>query len=137
MLFRRAREAIAGTGVLLVGDAAGLVDEFTEEGIFYAIRSGEIAARIVRRAIDNGHGWLGAYERAVDRELMPELRAARTIARLFYGSLASAPEAMLQISRRVRYLWRAFFRVQRGDSSYDEELRRARIISPLARLLLG
>jgi flavin-dependent dehydrogenase len=136
VLFRRAHERIAGSGVVLVGDAAGLVDEFTEEGIFYAIRSGVIAARIVQRALEGGHRWLGAYERAIDRELMPELRAARTIARLFYGSLSRAPAGMLQVSRRVDYLWRAFFRVQRGESTYDAEIRRALVIEPFARVLL-
>ncbi|HTE87102.1 MAG TPA: NAD(P)/FAD-dependent oxidoreductase [Dehalococcoidia bacterium] len=137
LLFRRAHERIAGERVLLVGDAAGLVDEFTEEGIYYyAIRSGEIAARILRHASDSNHGWIGAYNRAVDRELMPELRAARTIARLFYASLSRMPRAMLQISERVQYFWQAFFRVQRGDSGYDNELRRAPIVAPLARLRL-
>jgi geranylgeranyl reductase family protein len=136
VLFRREHEPIAGLGALLVGDAAGFVDEFTEEGIYYAIRGGIIAARFLHRALDAGNTWLGAYERAVDRELMPELRAARTIARLFYGSLLRAPAAMLQISGRVDYLWRAFFRVQRGDSSYDNEIRRTGIVEPMAWLLL-
>jgi geranylgeranyl reductase family protein len=136
VLFRRGGEPIAGNGVLLVGDAAGLVDEFTAEGIFYAIRSGQIAARFLQRALAGGHTWLGTYEHAIDRELMPELRAARTIARLFYGTLRHAPWAMLQLSARIDYLWRAFFRVQRGESTYDRELRRARLVKPLARLAL-
>lgn len=136
VLFRRAHEPIAGPGALLTGDAAGLVDEFTEEGIYYAIRSGQIAARVLCRQLESRHSWLGAYERAVDRELMPELRAARTIGRLFYGVLSRMPQAMLQLSERVDYLWRAFFRVQHGESSYADELNRARVISPLARWLL-
>jgi geranylgeranyl reductase family protein len=134
--FRRHEETIAGPGALLVGDAAGLVDEFTEEGIFYAIRSGQIAARFLARAIEDGHVWLGGYQRAIDRELMPELRAARTIARLFYGSLSRSPDVMLLISHRLRYLWEAFFRVQRGESSYYEELRRIWVLRPLAQLLM-
>lgn len=136
VLFRRGHEPIAGDGVLLTGDAAGLVDEFTEEGIYYAVRSGQIAARFLRRALDGGHSWLGAYEHAIDRELMPELRAARIIARLFYGTLRHAPRAMMLISAHIDYLWRAFFRVQLGESTYDEEVRRARLVAPLARVLL-
>jgi geranylgeranyl reductase family protein len=136
VLFRRDREPIAGHGVLLAGDAAGLVDEFTEEGIYYAIRSGEIAARFLARALAGRHTWLGAYQHAVDRELMPELRAARTIARLYYGAIAHVPRAMHLISARAGYLWTAFFQVQRGESSYEEQLRRARIVAPLSRLLL-
>jgi geranylgeranyl reductase family protein len=38
------REPFAGDRVLLVGDAAGLVDPITREGIYFALRSGELAA---------------------------------------------------------------------------------------------
>jgi geranylgeranyl reductase family protein len=133
---RRDSEPIAGAGALLVGDAAGLTDEFTEEGIFYAVRSGHIAARHVARALLDGRPWLGAYERAVDRELMPELRAARIIARLFYWSLHRSPRATFAISRRVGYLWSALFRVMRGESTYDRELHRWPFLTAVARTVL-
>jgi geranylgeranyl reductase family protein len=136
VLFRRANERIAGHGALLAGDAAGLADEFTEEGIFYAVRSGALAALELRRALDGGQAWLGGYERLIDREIMPELRAARTIARLFYGCMSRLPALTLQVSERVQYLWNAFFRVQRGESTYVAELQRSGAIEPLAGLLL-
>jgi geranylgeranyl reductase family protein len=134
--FRRSDEPIAGLGVLLAGDAAGLVDEFTEEGIFYAISSGRVAARCLIAALENGNPSLSAYQLAINHAVMPELCAARTVARLFYGSLARSPQLMMLASRRIRYLWNAFFRVQRGESSYREELRRARIVEPMSLLLL-
>jgi geranylgeranyl reductase family protein len=136
VLFRRARERIAGEGALLAGDAAGLADEFTEEGIFYAVHSGMLAARALLGALGGGYRSLSGYERSVDRDIMPELHAARTIARLFYGCMARVPALMLQVSDRIDYLWRAFFRVQRGESSYAAVLRRARVVDPVARLVL-
>ena len=36
--------AVGGTGVFLVGDAARVVEPFTGEGIYYALRTGELAA---------------------------------------------------------------------------------------------
>ena len=39
------REALARGRILLAGDAAGLVDPVTAEGISYAIRSGQLAAK--------------------------------------------------------------------------------------------
>ena len=36
---------VAGEGWMAVGDAAGLVDPITGEGLYYAIRSGDLAAR--------------------------------------------------------------------------------------------
>jgi geranylgeranyl reductase family protein len=38
---------VAGDGWLAVGDAAGLVDPITGEGIYYAMRSGDLAAQIL------------------------------------------------------------------------------------------
>jgi geranylgeranyl reductase family protein len=122
VLFRRERTPIAGEGVALVGDAAGLADEFSAEGIYYAIRSGRLAAVHVARATVEGRRWLGAYERSVDRGLMPELRAARLVARLFYAGVRRAPWLTFRVLRRVNHLCRALFRVLRGDSSYDREL---------------
>jgi geranylgeranyl reductase family protein len=130
---RRGDEAIAGDGALLLGDAAGLTDEFTEEGIFYAVQSGLIAARHILRAHDRGERWLGAYQRAVDREIMPELRAARLIARLFYWFLRRSAWLTFEASRQVNYLWSALFHVLRGESSYDRELHRWPFLTAFAR----
>ncbi len=121
VLSRRGPVPIAGDGVALVGDAAGLADEFSEEGIYYAVRSGQLAADAVVRA---GGTDLRDYERAVNREIQSELDAARTIAELFYASLRRWPWAVMTATHHVGYLWEALFRVQRGESSYDRELAR-------------
>lgn len=136
ILFRRGPTPIAGEGVALLGDAAGLADEFSEEGIYYAVRSGQLAAVHAARALVEGRRWLGSYERAVDRVLMPELRAARVIARLFYASLRLSPWLTFRVSRRVAYLWQALFRVMRGESTYDRELARWPFLPALAGTLL-
>jgi len=135
LLFRRGGEPIAGDGVLLAGDAAGLADEFTEEGIFYAVSSGLIAAQTIRRALNDGTTSLLDYQRTVDRTIMPELHAARLIARLFYGTLRRAPGAMLAVSERFDYFWKAFFRVQLGVTGYDDELARAWWLRPFLPLV--
>jgi flavin-dependent dehydrogenase len=136
ILFRREQTPIAGDGALLVGDAAGLADEFSAEGIYYAIRSGQLAAGHIARAVMEGRRWLGAYERSVDRQIMPELRAARILARLFYATARRMPWLALQVPRRWDYVSRALFRILRGDSSYDQELRPWLIPPLLVRLLL-
>jgi flavin-dependent dehydrogenase len=136
ILFRRGHEPIAGAGAALLGDAAGLADEFSEEGIYYAIRSGQIAARHVARAAVEDRSWLGSYERAVDRTLMPELRAARIIARLFYTAVRRAPWLTFRISRGNGAIWRALFRVLRGESGYDTEMARWPIIPAIASTIL-
>ena len=56
---RRGHEPLAGEGALLVGDAAGLTDEFTEEGIYYAVRAAARSPRATSRARCSmaGAGW--------------------------------------------------------------------------------
>lgn len=61
-----------GTDWLLVGDAAGLVDPITREGIFFALQSGDFASTAI------GAGRVDRYGAAVRRDILPELtRAAR------------------------------------------------------------
>lgn len=43
-------------GVLLVGDCGGMVNPFTGEGIAYALESGELAAEVAVRAVDERAG---------------------------------------------------------------------------------
>ncbi len=120
--FRRSRDEIIARGpVLLLGDSAGLADEFTAEGIAYAVHSGALAAQ----AIDGSSGdAAAAYQRAVDEAIQPELDAARAISRLYYRCVTTWPTLALAVSKRVDYFWRAFFRVMRGEASYDSELNR-------------
>jgi flavin-dependent dehydrogenase len=135
--FRRGREAIANGHALLAGDAAGLADEFTEEGIFYAIESGRIAARSTLAAL-SGAAPLAAYQAAIDREVMPELHAARQIAFMFYGMLKRAPRAWMFASAHTPFLWNAFFAVQRGESTYARETARVPLLPGIAdRMLRG
>ncbi|HEX9075699.1 MAG TPA: geranylgeranyl reductase family protein [Anaerolineae bacterium] len=76
--------------VLLVGDAAGLVDPFTAEGIYYAIRSGQIAAEEVSKAVQGSDGWsalatgLSSYTRRINAEINSDFRYAWLTTQIFY-----------------------------------------------------
>ena len=67
--------------VLLVGDAAGMLDYWTGEGIFYAIRSGQIAAPAAVDYLEGKTPDMTAYEKVVDDvddEIMPDLMKRST-----------------------------------------------------------
>jgi len=128
VLFRRSRTAIADGTALLVGDAAGLADELSEEGIYYAVRSGQMAAQAI---LAEPGAPAAAYECVVDGEIQVELDAARAIAEWVYRMVARFPLAVLLASQHIEYLWRALFKVQRGDSDYATEL--GRLPGPLRR----
>jgi geranylgeranyl reductase family protein len=72
-------EQPAGDGWMLLGDAAGLVDPITREGIFFALRSGMLAAAALSRAAP-----ARAYADAVKDELHDELRRAARLKAGFF-----------------------------------------------------
>lgn len=128
---RSASEPVARGRALLLGDAAGLADEFTAEGIAYAVHSANLAAEAVLTS-DNP---ATTFAKSINREIQPELDAARTISRLYYWCVTTWPWLALKTSKHVNYLWRAFFRVMRGESTYADELGRlfgARLARSLA-----
>lgn len=69
----------AGPAHLLVGDAAGLVDPITREGIYFALQSAELASAALS---SNSTSPSNAYCQALSREILPELDSA---ARLKHG----------------------------------------------------
>ena len=69
--------------VLLVGDAAGLADFWTGEGIFSALHSAHLAARQILRFFRGEAGALTDYQARVDREITPELTASYQFSKLF------------------------------------------------------
>lgn len=56
---------LAGSGWLLVGDAAGFLDPFTGEGLHRALVSARLAAAAIDRHLDGDPGGLPGYERAM------------------------------------------------------------------------
>lgn len=78
-------EGFARGRVLLVGDAAGLADPITGEGISYAIRSGQLAARAWAAGGQDPAHVGRAYTAALGREVLQELRIGRVLSRITYG----------------------------------------------------
>ncbi len=128
---RSTSEPVAAGRALLLGDAAGLADEFTAEGIAYAVHSANLAASAVL-ADDRV---AASYTAMVDGEIQPELDAARLVSRLYYWCVTTWPWLALRTSEYVNYLWRAFFRVMRGESTYLAEM--SRWIGPRLTVRLG
>jgi len=71
--------------VLLVGDAAGLADPLTAEGISHAIRSGQLAADAVSNNLEDPQIVSRFYVARLETEILRELRIGRVLARFVYG----------------------------------------------------
>jgi flavin-dependent dehydrogenase len=77
-----ATQSPAGSRWLLVGDAAGLVDPLTREGIFFALHSGRLAAD----ALGSQSGADELYATRLNDEVYPELRRAAALKAGFFTS---------------------------------------------------
>ncbi|GAA2491896.1 hyaluronate lyase [Winogradskya humida] len=90
--------------VIVVGDAAGLLEPWTREGISYALRSGTWAGEAAAK------GELDAYEQMVVNELGPEMAAGRTLLRLF-----ERRRRLMHTAFSTPLGWRAFEAFCRGE----------------------
>lgn len=86
----RARR-LCGRRVVLAGDAACFVDPFTGQGVYLALRCGQIAAECI------ASGTLLAYEHRARREIARRERAAARVSRIIRSPLfARAGAALLE-----------------------------------------
>lgn len=70
--------------VFLVGDAAHLVDPLTGEGIYYALRSGMLAAEAIVHSKKNGGDASAHYQRTVRELLFEDLKWAHNVSEFIY-----------------------------------------------------
>jgi geranylgeranyl reductase family protein len=96
------RNRVAGEGWMAVGDAAGLVDPVTGEGLYYAIRSADLAAQSLladAAPAENPE----RYRRLLRKDFAADLEfGSRLAKRVFMGRflLGSVPQRMVQFTRR-------------------------------------
>jgi len=115
--------------VLLAGDAAGLVDPITGEGIGHALNSGQLAAAaaIDALAAKRPDTALRRYRRAL-RPLHRSLRMARLIRPLIFAP-ALQPSFARAFARSTR-LRRRFLDLMAGDAEYGDILWRLALRLP-------
>jgi flavin-dependent dehydrogenase len=97
-----------------VGDAANLVDPFIGEGIYYAIRSSQIAADTILKALQQGSVDCIHYQEHISREMYPAFRAAEKLARLSYAF----PHLWYETMERYPEVTRWFYEILQGLEDY-------------------
>ncbi|WP_030210586.1 geranylgeranyl reductase family protein [Streptomyces sp. NRRL S-87] len=110
--------------VLVCGDAAGLLEPWTREGISFALRSGRLAGEWAVRiaeaqdAVDTRRQALN-YAFAIKAGLGVEMAVGRRMLTLF----ESRPGLLHAVITGFRPAWRAFARITRGSTSLGELVR--------------
>ena len=108
------RAKLSDRNVLVIGDAAGLIEPLTGDGISYGVHSARLAADVVLRRLAGACRDLGEYREAVLREIVPEI----VYTRKFLAFFNAFPKLIHEVVRRDDRVWRAFCRVLRGEESY-------------------
>jgi len=117
--------------VMLAGDAAGLIDPLSGEGIYSAIFSSRLAARYALDLLSGATDSLLGYTRAIDSFLGPDLLASQRFQDVFH-LMPSVYSMLLQRSDRI---WETLCRLVRGDETYLDLRRRIGPGSALVDLL--
>lgn len=111
--------------VWLLGDAAGLAEAVLGEGIYFALRSAELAAGALAKT--NGEPAPGDYTRAIERVLVPELAAAERLARACY----KRPRLTFDLVARNARASALFLGLVTGEVGYRECLVKALATFPV------
>ncbi|NIR51735.1 geranylgeranyl reductase family protein [candidate division KSB1 bacterium] len=115
-LFASSKSRLTKGRSLLVGDAAALVDPFLGEGIYYAIRSGRIAAETIDAAIETDAPEFPEYQQRVGQEFFPEFEPAHKIAQLSHRF----PRLAFALFKFKPAVGEALMQVLQGSLSYSD-----------------
>jgi flavin-dependent dehydrogenase len=106
---------LGGPGWALAGDAGGLVDPITGEGIYYAMRSGELLAQSLLEGLPE------LYPARVQDEFGKSLALGARLARTFYyGEFlgGAVPTRMVELGARSRRFLEVIQDMLEGSHSY-------------------
>lgn len=120
------RSPVGSGRVLLVGDAAGLLEPWTREGLSFATRSGTMAGRILSRGLrerSTPAAVLRLYQRELDQSLIAEMRAGFSALRAFERQ----PEVFHLLMGYTSLGWNYFTRITTGDTSLARAARHASV----------
>lgn len=120
---RSAESPLRRGRILVAGDAAGLLEPWTREGISFALRSGALAGAAA------AGGDLDGYVRTVHEQLVPSMRAGHRILTAF-----SRHPGIFHVALATPPGWRMFAAFCRGETTFDRTLGRPEVRAALALL---
>jgi flavin-dependent dehydrogenase len=127
----RGEVVVSRARAVLVGDAAGLVDPLTGEGIHNAVFSAILAAPAVKQALEHGEAELVDYQWAVESQIVPEIRAAHS----FSSMMVRFPHLVFRVLGRDERLFRGCCYLLRGETRYSAIMQRLGNIGRLYTIL--
>jgi flavin-dependent dehydrogenase len=123
---------MAAAGSAVIGDAGGLVDPLSGEGIYAAILSGSAVAPAVEDYLAGRASSLAPYQRTVETELLPEVATSARLTELFHAW----PRLFVWAMQRSDRIWERCCQLLAEDTTYSDIVEGtgplARTLGPLA-----
>jgi flavin-dependent dehydrogenase len=97
------KNRVSGEGWMAVGDAAGLVDPITGEGLYYAIRSADLATRALLSEVGEVADKMIHYRKLLHHDFAADLEFGSRLAKRVFMSrflFGSVPQRMVQFTKR-------------------------------------
>lgn len=101
--------------VVLVGDAANLVDPFSGEGIYAATKSGKLAGEHIARGLSAGNVEFAEYTQQIQKEFTRDYGYALKLGQVFYRM----PVALLKAYRSAKLMHRFTAELAHADMDYS------------------
>lgn len=101
--------------VLWVGDAAGLIDPFSGEGLYSAVLTGLVAAEVISNNLLEQKEGLAPYTARILAETTEEINAARRLSRLLHRW----PETSYRFVEDHKWVPELYFEILQGRTRYD------------------
>lgn len=117
------RNRVAGPGWMAVGDAGGLVDPITGEGLYYALRSADLASEVLLSDAHSPQEKPRAYRNLLLRDFVADLAFGAGLAkRVFLGKFlfGTVPQRMVQFLRRSPRFHALMEDLFAGTQSYQD-----------------
>ena len=109
-------EILSTQRAIIVGDAAGLADPITGEGIYYGLRSGQIAAEVIQRSFNRGYLLLHEYSKQINDEIIHDFKCAGHLAKVLYNLSFNS----YNLSRKIDKINESFLKVVTGEYTYKD-----------------
>ena len=116
---RQPGRPISKGNAILAGDAAGLVDPMSGEGIYPAFVSGRLAAEAILPYLAGRTKTLAAYDASIEDQLMGDIRWSTLLGDAYHY----APGLSYFLLRRWPFLRPALCQLILGEKTYEEFLR--------------
>jgi flavin-dependent dehydrogenase len=110
--------------VLSVGDAAGLGDGFTGEGIYNAILSSHIASQSIINAFSDMDFNFSDYYEKINKDIYTNIKYSLLISKIFFSS----PHFYYKLIKNNDALFNSCAKILRGEKKYSDVVNKLKLI---------